>query len=34
VIQNFTVDQTKTFNSLLLLAVEPKTAFGDQYRQG
>lgn len=32
-IQNFTVDQSKTFNSLLLLAVEPKTAFGDQYRQ-
>jgi hypothetical protein len=33
VIQNFTVDQAKTFSSLLLLAVEPKTAFGDQYRQ-
>ncbi len=31
--QNFKVDQTRTFNSVLLLGVEPKTAFGDPYRQ-
>jgi hypothetical protein len=33
VIQNFKVDQTRTFSSVLLLGVEPKTAFGDPYRQ-
>lgn len=32
-IQNFKVDQARTFVSLLLLGVEPKTAFGDPYRQ-
>ncbi len=32
-IQNFKVDQSRTFVSLLLLAVEPKLAFGDAYRQ-
>ncbi|MGH3611545.1 MAG: hypothetical protein ACRDRK_02775 [Pseudonocardia sp.] len=32
-IQNFKVDQTRTFSSVLLLGVEPKTAFGDPYRQ-
>lgn len=32
-IQNFTIDQTRTFNSVLLLGVEAKTAFGDPYRQ-
>jgi hypothetical protein len=31
--QNFKVDQVRTFNSVLLLGVEPKTAFGDPYRQ-
>ena len=31
--QNFMVDQVRTFNSVLLLGVEPKTAFGDPYRQ-
>ena len=33
VIQNFKIDQTRTFSSVLLLGVEPKTAFGDPYRQ-
>jgi hypothetical protein len=33
VIQNFKIDQTRTFSSLLLLGVEAKTAFGDNYRQ-
>jgi hypothetical protein len=33
VIQNFKIDQAATFASLLLLSCEPKTAFGDQYRQ-
>jgi len=32
-IQNFTVDQTRTFSSVLLLGVEAKTAFGDPHRQ-
>jgi hypothetical protein len=32
-IQNFKVDQARTFSSVLLLGVEPKTAFGDPYRQ-
>lgn len=32
-IQNFKVDQVRTFNSVLLLGVEPKTAFGDPHRQ-
>lgn len=32
-IQNFQVDQTRTFSSVLFLGVEPKTAFGDPYRQ-
>ncbi|MGH3565744.1 MAG: hypothetical protein ACRDRH_06865 [Pseudonocardia sp.] len=32
-IQNFKVDQTRTFSSVLLLGVEPKTAFGDPYRR-
>jgi hypothetical protein len=32
-IQNFKVDQTNTFSSVLLLGVEAKTAFGDPYRQ-
>jgi len=33
VIQNFKIDQTRTFGSVLLLGVEPKTAFGDPSRQ-
>jgi hypothetical protein len=33
VIQNFKIDQTRTFSSVLLLGVEPKTAFGEQDRQ-
>lgn len=32
-IQNFKIDQAQTFASLLLLCCEPKTAFGDQFRQ-
>ena len=32
-IQNFQIDQTRTFGSVLFLGVEPKTAFGDPYRQ-
>ncbi len=32
-IQNFKIDQARTFASVLLLSCEPKTAFGDQYRQ-
>lgn len=32
-IQNFKIDQARTFSSLMLLGVEPKTAFGDNYRQ-
>ena len=31
--QNFKIDQALTFLSVLLLSCEPKTAFGDQYRQ-
>jgi hypothetical protein len=33
VIQNFAIDQTATFESLLFLSCEPKTAFGDSFRQ-
>jgi len=33
VIQNFKIDQAATFDSIRLLSVAPKTAFGDQYRQ-
>jgi hypothetical protein len=33
VIQNFKIDQARTFSSLMLLGVEPKTAFGDAFRQ-
>lgn len=29
----YKIDQTRTFGSLLLVAVERKAAFGDQYRQ-
>ncbi len=32
-LQNFKIDQVRTFASVLLLSCEPKTAFGDQYRQ-
>ncbi len=32
-IQNFKIDQAATFDSIRLLSVGPKTAFGDQYRQ-
>ena len=32
-IQNFQIDQARTFSSVLFLGVEPKTAFGDPYRQ-
>lgn len=32
-IQNFKIDQAATFDSVRLLSVEPKTAFGDQFRQ-
>ena len=32
-IQNFKIDQAATFDSIRLLNVAPKTAFGDQYRQ-
>ena len=32
-IQNFAIDQAATFESLLFLSCEPKTAFGDSYRQ-
>ena len=32
-IQNFKIDQARTFASVLLLSCEPKTAFGDQHRQ-
>ena len=32
-IQNFKIDQAATFDSIRLLSVAPKTAFGDQYRQ-
>lgn len=32
-IQNFQIDQARTFGSVLFLGVEPKTAFGDPYRQ-
>jgi hypothetical protein len=32
-IQNFQVDQARTFSSVLLLGCEPKTAFGDPHRQ-
>ena len=28
-IQNFQIDQARTFSSVLFLGVEPKTAFGD-----
>ncbi|GAA4940141.1 hypothetical protein EV188_106239 [Actinomycetospora succinea] len=31
--QNFKIDQAATFESLLFLSCEPKTAFGDNYRQ-
>jgi hypothetical protein len=33
VIQNFKIDQGRTFGSLLVLGVEPRTAFGDSQRQ-
>jgi hypothetical protein len=33
VIQNFAIDQAATFESLLFLSCEPKTAFGDSFRQ-
>ena len=32
-IQNFAIDQAATFESLLFLSCEPKTAFGDSFRQ-
>ena len=32
-IQNFKIDQTRTFSSVLLLGVEAKTAFGESDRQ-
>lgn len=32
-IQNFAIDQAATFESLLFLSCEPKTAFGDAFRQ-
>ncbi|MBN9096959.1 MAG: hypothetical protein JWP75_3192 [Frondihabitans sp.] len=32
-LQNFKVDQARTFVSLLLLGVDAKTAFGDPFRQ-
>ena len=32
-IQNYKVDQAATFESLLFLSCEPKTAFGDSFRQ-
>ena len=32
-IQNFAIDQAATIESLLFLSCEPKTAFGDSYRQ-
>lgn len=31
-IQNFAIDQAATFESLLFLSCEPKTAFGDAFR--
>jgi hypothetical protein len=33
VIQNYKIDQAATFESLLFLSCEPKTAFGDSFRQ-
>jgi hypothetical protein len=33
VIQNYVIDQAKSFTYLRLLSLEPKTAFGDQFRQ-
>jgi hypothetical protein len=33
VIQNFKIDQARTFVTLMLLGVSPKTVFGDNYRQ-
>jgi hypothetical protein len=33
VIQNYKIDQTRTFVSLMLLGVAPKLAFGDNERQ-
>jgi len=33
VIQNFKIDQAQTFESVMFLGCEPKTAFGDPYRQ-
>ncbi len=32
-IQNYKIDQAATFESLLFLSCEPKTAFGDSFRQ-
>ncbi|HVM13927.1 MAG TPA: hypothetical protein VM287_06325 [Egibacteraceae bacterium] len=32
-LQSYKIDQARTFVSLMLLGVEPKTAFGDSYRQ-
>jgi len=32
-IQNYVIDQAATFDSIRLLTVAPKTAFGDQFRQ-
>ncbi|MQA17030.1 MAG: hypothetical protein GEV09_23730, partial [Pseudonocardiaceae bacterium] len=32
-IQNFKIDQAATFDYVRLLSMEPKTAFGDQFRQ-
>jgi hypothetical protein len=33
VIQNYKIDQARTFGSLMLLGVSPKFAFGDNQRQ-
>ena len=33
VIQNYKIDQARTFATLMLLGVSPKLAFGDNERQ-